>query len=434
MRHSLYQLVQSKRGNVGLLFALVAVPLVGLAAMATEFSRLGMIRSDLQGAVDAAALAAAKAGPTIAPNAASPIMNALAASMTGAVQISEKELTWSGDVVTARARVAVPSALGAFSASGIYHVRAEAKATRGGGDQRPIEVAFAIDVTSSMHFNNNIAAAQDALEDGLEALSASSGKVSAAIVPFTDRVNIGLHRAAWLDGPAPGTWNGCVEPREEALSGSQHALSDKPPSQLEFTESHPGRFISNIGSQVYGPSGRPACSNTSILGPVDEIEDLVDLLGGGLHVTGTGRMDEGAAWAWRILSPKWRGVWGGGVASTFPRDYGSARKIAVLITDGHTEAFRHEVLEGAPPDVYGWNAGSPKGFANMKRVCDQMKANGIEVVTIFLQGNVNVAPYMQACATSPNHHFTVTTMTGLHGALRDLGEVGGGGGALRLIR
>jgi hypothetical protein len=55
-----------ERGNFGIVFALVAVPVVGIAGMALDYSRISSTRESLQASVDAAITAAAVNGGQVA--------------------------------------------------------------------------------------------------------------------------------------------------------------------------------------------------------------------------------------------------------------------------------------------------------------------------------------------------------------------------------
>ena len=52
---------KNEDGAVAIVFALALLPLMGLAGVALDYSRASMQRAELQGALDAASLSAAKA-------------------------------------------------------------------------------------------------------------------------------------------------------------------------------------------------------------------------------------------------------------------------------------------------------------------------------------------------------------------------------------
>ena len=59
MRSHLREFSRDRRGNVAAVFALAAIPVVGVAGIAVDYSRAFRVQADLQYSVDAAALAGA---------------------------------------------------------------------------------------------------------------------------------------------------------------------------------------------------------------------------------------------------------------------------------------------------------------------------------------------------------------------------------------
>ncbi len=49
----------------------------------------------------------------------------------------------------------------------------------------------------------------------------------------------------------------------------------------------------------------------------------------------------GLAWGWRVLSPEWRGLWGGDTPEELPLDYHTPNmhKVIILLTDGNNEWY-----------------------------------------------------------------------------------------------
>ncbi len=54
-------------------------------------------------------------------------------------------------------------------------------------------------------------------------------------------------------------------------------------------------------------------------------------------------------WGWRVLSPRWRGLWGGNTPNTRPLDYDASDtdKVVVMLTDGNNEVYDHMAGEPA---------------------------------------------------------------------------------------
>jgi hypothetical protein len=103
------------------------------------------------------------------------------------------------------------------------------------------------------------------------------------------------------------------------------------------------------------------------------------------------RIDEGAAWAYRMLSPDWRGLWGD---PDLPLDYGTTLmdKAAIIMTDG----------ENNPRD------GTSTSTANdrLKDACQNMKDNDIIVYTIqYRTSSTSLKNLLTNCATSADYYF-----------------------------
>ena len=70
-------------------------------------------------------------------------------------------------------------------------------------------------------------------------------------------------------------------------------------------------------------------------------------------------MHEGMAWAWRALSPRWRGDWDD---PEFPKDYDDKwRKVAIIVTDGWSSPWMAPYNESVHDQV-------------LPNVCEDMKA------------------------------------------------------------
>lgn len=104
---------------------------------------------------------------------------------------------------------------------------------------------------------------------------------------------------------------------------------------------------------------------------------------------------EGIVWAWRLLSPEWRGKWDK-KKSELPRDYGlpNNKKVMILFTDGD-------------------HLTDPK-MRDRKQVslCREMKKKGIEIIAIDFN---NRSQSMKSCASpvlpcqQPNHKNSAST-------------------------
>ena len=384
------------RANVAIVFAIGALPLTIAAGLAIEQNAVWTARNSLQAATDAAVLAAAvHAG------------DAQSARQRGE-QVFHVNLTEAQGLNNASINIvsidngyrAVATAdftpmMGKLVGVGAHEVEVDAEAMAEGSG---VEIVLAFDVTNSMGFGTSWSDGKAAVRRLLESLEAGAGDNDffVSFVPFTDRVNVGdrtdIYDPDHVDRTEHRSWRGCAEPREESLGSFPYSLSDAPPSELGFIP----RANGLSGGLWERGNGYPRCSRSEIVPPSDDISGILRALDR-LNRTGTGRFDVGLAWGWRLLSPRWSGQWG---LSDYPIEntgdrMRDRRKILVMFTDGYTEAYRYEV--GGPTGVFGWNRGGRIGFEHMVDLCQRIRASGVELYVVYVNGQPDGRPYMQQC-------------------------------------
>jgi hypothetical protein len=167
----------------------------------------------------------------------------------------------------------------------------------------------------------------------------------------------------------------------------------------------------------------------------------------------------GLAWGWRVLSPEWRGQWGGATPASYPLDYNSALvdKVVVLLTDGNNEWFDYwcrppgNALDGncddnpaptqmtgnpVPNDAdytaYGRLAegrvgttvnSTAQGLINtrMTELCTAMKTKGIIIYTIVVEvPSATTQALYRGCATKPEFAFVAPTASDLTIIFREI--------------
>lgn len=211
-----------------------------------------------------------------------------------------------------------------------------------------------------------------------------------------------------------------------------------------------------------GPAITPlVASKTTVLAAIEEMAAW--------HRGGT-MSNLGLAWGWRVLSPRWRGLWDGDLPDELPLDYEAQNmeKVVILLTDGNNEWYDWPGPEGSPPNGASGNCGegssnvpagglpgdnnaknsicqdlrseypggdygaygrlsegrlgtTNKNVANdildnrMLDMCQTMKAEGIIIYTITFGGTPNAATQdlFRDCATDVDMYFHAPTNTTL---------------------
>jgi Flp pilus assembly protein TadG len=193
--------------------------------------------------------------------------------------------------------------------------------------------------------------------------------------------------------------------------------------------------VNTIGpNRSCGPPLQPFLNNSTQLKNI--INAYPPVFGGGTN----GAL--GLAWGWRLISENWDGVWG---VEVKPYDAPDNKKVVILMTDG--ENLWHSQGGYAPanynntnygdPSAYGagadragsggvplerfrqgkagWNGNIVNGIdtainAKLGRVCESMKAKGIQIFTItFLVNSSNLANVYRNCASQPEYYFNANS-------------------------
>ena len=131
-----------------------------------------------------------------------------------------------------------------------------------------------------------------------------------------------------------------------------------------------------------------------------------------MSVGGTTRTDIGIVWGWRTLSPRWRGVWDGGIAG-MPLDYDVPKmdKAMIIMTDGQNVLY--------PGDTPNSVAAT---YAQLSDECEAMKDEGIIIYTITFQTPNWIKPYFEDCASRPDNFIDSPTNGDLVAAFRRIGQ------------
>ena len=155
--------------------------------------------------------------------------------------------------------------------------------------------------------------------------------------------------------------------------------------------------------------------------------------GGNTHI------DLGLAWGWRMISPKWRGLWGGEMdANNLPLDYNSPlmNKAIILMTDGDN------TISNGKYSAYGYPCAGQLGpnpcpsgdctnginevNTRTSTVCNNIKANNSNVIiyTIALGTSIGTTAktMLQNCASKPEYYFDSPTTDDLASAFNQIGD------------
>ena len=306
----------------------------------------------------------------------------------------------------------------------MFDISVYSEVTLGGPGK--LAIAIGVDVTTSMSYGDTWKNVSESFEELMEDISAvaSEEHFYVSLVPFTDRVNIGTSAArnSWVQNPsAEDREGGCVEPREDPVSGYPYAQSHRAPTGANrFMATAPESWGGRV-QKYEEEDGRDWKCPHEIVGPTNRVKDIVDVFETlGPMSPATGRFDEGMGWLWRLLSINWHNQWGG---KYMQGGAGSYERIAIFFTDGRTAIHKSE-YDVQSNDPWGDNKGAPVVFEHLEYVCEEMKKDKIKVIVVYTEDNANATPYMQRCA-SENAYFSTKSGGGYQAAfdyIRNLGN------------
>lgn len=269
-------LARDESATVVLLFALLLVPLMGFMGLAIDMSRAYAVRSQLQSALDAAALAG---GHMYAMTGRDAEMQDYFAEnwQASRYDATVSPLVITSDdasgTITAAATATIPMLFVKFIGFDTLDIGAGVQVVR---NETTLEVALAIDTTGSMNSSDSsgmhkMTAAISAANLLLNILynnQDSDEHIFLSIVPFVQNVNVGSNYSGWLtagseaalpwnSGPYPAAsgWRGCMF---ERLDNSGHVVydtSDETPETQQFMPFADSYFGPNCPAWASGEKG-----------------------------------------------------------------------------------------------------------------------------------------------------------------------------------
>lgn len=244
-RGFLKRLARARDGGVAMMFALALPPVALMAVAGIDFHRASTVRMNLQDALDAATLAAARSSETTTAGVTRVGLAALQANLANYPgvrlnQASTRFVLNADGSVDSHAEATVDTLVAEMFLGGAMNVAADASVLR---SNNRLEIALVIDNTGSMASGGKMRAAQDAATALVERLAAAAERspepdaVRISLVPFSMTVKVGTEyrNAGWMDTTASAygnnqlfsssisrltlfdrlrvSWAGCVESR-----------------------------------------------------------------------------------------------------------------------------------------------------------------------------------------------------------------------------
>lgn len=423
------QFWHDRKGNVAILFALAAVPVMGAMGAALDYSMANSYRSSMQKAVDATALALSKVMPLEQAKLDQVAMEYFTANL-GQHQMKNllvKAVPGQGTVQIDATADYDPIMAKLFGATE-FQIGVEAVARWGIGK---VEVALVLDNSGSMRQQKrmtHLKAASHDLLAVLEDAAVTPGDAKVAIVPFDSSVRLPYTQSNapnWIKWGSSGTcsipsswqsntqtqdgcrgaggvwtwnswtstkwssWSGCVEDRDKDPGVNNDVFDTAPDTSISTSASalrtkYPARACDDNSMVTILPlttnwGSANSNSNSTLHGKVNLMQP-----------SGFTNIALGLVWGWHVLSPTQLYTEG----AAYNTD--DLTKYIVLMTDGDNTRSRFDNCRGS---------GSCSIDSRTETVCTNIKNAGIQIFTIRLvEGNASL---LQNCATNPSMYYDV---------------------------
>ncbi|MBY0427800.1 MAG: pilus assembly protein [Alphaproteobacteria bacterium] len=445
MLHILKMLWRDQRGIAGPIVALAFTAIISSVGASIDYARAQMAQAKLSDTLDASALAAGSivnAQPTQTVAVAQNYFNVNFPQGYMDATLAPLQFTnnVAGQPPIITASATIPTMFMGVVGINTMTVAAHTEiATSSSG----LELALVMDNTGSMA-GQKLTELKSSATELVNILFGNANAVKddlwIGLVPFSQAVNIGKTHTTWLNTNAfnwgPSSWGGCVDAQASGFD-----QDDVPPTtaghKLDayfwpsdtynrwITSTKPLKYASMTltrGPNAYCPQVVTPMTNqkTDILAGINSM-----IAAGNTHV------NLGLDWGWRMLSPKWRGLWGGTMnANNLPLDYGTAnmQKVVIMLTDGQN------TMSNGDRTAYWYLSDKKLGTTSAsgavaeldKRtlaVCNAMKAKGIVIYTILYDLiDKNIENLYTQCASKPEYFFSSPDYATLHKAFQAIGD------------
>jgi Mg-chelatase subunit ChlD len=350
----------NQSGNITTFLAIAAVPIVLAAGSAIDYIRYADAKSDLQSALDGAALAAAlPTGLTDAERIqiAKDYFNANFAYAQ--VEQPDPDITVSAASVRATAEFALPTGL--MQIAGVSNMEYEGSAEVMRPFAGAAEVVLVLDYSGSMNAHNKYQDMRDAAIGMINSLDSAiaDGKLEVGIVPFSAMVYTSMSSAFVTQTSATPTWTGCTQDRAYPYNTNVDTPSINPATKWGYfdnTSENRGSYNCN----AYDNKDLKIIPLTTDLDAVtDQLADMRPL--------GNTNIALGTEFGWNLLDPQEPYTEGAAY------DDELTRKFIVVLTDG-VQTSKEFGEDNSRSVVHAQT--------NLTALCSGMRGEGITVFSI----------------------------------------------------
>jgi len=433
---------KNRAGNVSMIFAMIAVPLMGALGLALDYGTLARLKSEMQSTLDVSvldAVATASSPDELSSRALARLDEEF--RRQGISPVVKVSADANSGTVIATADLTEPTMFMGILGHPTTTLHTMSSAVSGAGG--PMDLAIAFDTTGSMA-GAKLTNAQQAASDLVDLVFKMPGTntinphVRVGLVPFDFHVNVGMQyrNAPWTSVPADSvptdfptcsgswvnylqlahpvhvtatcdgvqdcsyddyndytkpiscgtiTWQGCVGSQPDPTDALVPATSSNPvPGIMNVWCSAPLVRLTNDPTVVKSAISSLTAQNETYIAP-------------------------GVLWAWRLLSSDPTGPFADGGPN------GSTNKRLILMTDGantHSASY---------PDHN--NSDVSAADDKLLQVCNKVKADGIQIYAIaFDVADPTIISTLTQCASGPPYFYKAETIADMTGAFQKIGR------------
>jgi Flp pilus assembly protein TadG len=424
---------RADQGNIAVLFAIAAVPIISFVGAAIDYTRANSARSSMQAALDSTALMVAKDlsdGTIKASDINTKAQDYFKALYTNTdarevtVTATYTENTGKGSTIKINGSGNVPTEF--MKVAGFPQIGFDTSSTSLWGNVK-MRVALALDVTGSMNDDGKMTAmkpAAKALIDQIGALAKNTGDVYISVIPFAKDVNVGAsnYNESWIEwseweaanGKCSGknsgnyptksscesagrtwtakshdNWNGCVTDRDQ----------DYDTKNTTPTTDYRTKFYAE---QYNACPAQLLPLTTDIATAKAKVDELTP--------NGGTNQPIGIAWGWQSLTQ-------GAPLNAPPEDANyTYKRVLIVMSDGLNTQDRWP--------SYGNGQVQYNGAidARQRIQCDNIKADGVIIYTMHVNTNGDpTSTVLQYCASGLDKFSTVTSSSQIATAFTAIG-------------
>lgn len=384
-----FQMNMGESGNVSMLFALAAVPLILSGGMAIDYLRASSAQTELQNAVDGAALAIAGSDLTSAADLRKIGSNYFVSNFKDSLlQRSRPEYTINKDNITVSVSFDYPTVF--MSLAGYPTMKIGSTAEVGLGQNGKAELVLVLDYSRSMVTNSKYVRMKDAASKMLNSLSNGSGSstLKVGLVPFSAMVRTSMAAAYVSQSSATATWTGCTQDRKYPYNLSVSTPDGSAKSQWGYFDA--GTENSGLRDcTAYGTNNLDIAPLTSDISAARKrLSDMIPV--------GNTNIPLGVEFGWNLLDS----------AAPFSEaasySDGSTKKFMVILTDGvqTSKQWGSDDLRSVA-----------NGNTNLVTLCSNVRAKSITIFAIAYDiTDPKVTDLLKQCA--PDNYFEASTSGG----------------------